>query len=223
MPVSLDKQKEMFKYIRKKKIVTHHEIQNAFGYEVNSFIRIMKGHGYYSSCNKNGKYYTLAEIPKFDENGLWEFKKVRFSKNGTLKDTIMNMVNTSETGIASQDAIALHGSSGRVVLCKLFRDKAVNRKMIEGTFVYTAKDSEKSSQQLQERLNRLNQHNISIRLPSQDIVIGILVLFLKRPKWSAKQVANNLKRQGISVERADVMAVINYFDLPLKKTVESTL
>ena len=32
----------------------------------------------YTSYNKNGKYYTLPEIPCFDVNGLWRYKDIAF-------------------------------------------------------------------------------------------------------------------------------------------------
>ena len=43
----------------------------------------------YTSYNQNGKYYTLPEIPHFNEHGLWRFKRAVFSKYGNLKKTIM--------------------------------------------------------------------------------------------------------------------------------------
>ena len=44
--------------------------------------------GYYSSYSHAGRYYTLRHIPNFDENGLWHFKDISFSKFGTLKATV---------------------------------------------------------------------------------------------------------------------------------------
>ena len=38
--------------------------------------------GYFSSYSHAGKYYTLTNIPNFDECGLWHYKDVSFSKNG---------------------------------------------------------------------------------------------------------------------------------------------
>ncbi len=39
----------------------------------------------YNSYNKNGRYYALPEVPIFDENGLWHYGDIYFSKHGTLK------------------------------------------------------------------------------------------------------------------------------------------
>jgi len=36
-----------------------------------SIFRRLKEIGYFSSFSHAGKYYTLTNIPQFDENGLW--------------------------------------------------------------------------------------------------------------------------------------------------------
>ncbi len=44
--------------------------------------------GYYSSCSHSGRYYTWKELPTFDENGLWSYRGILFSKEGTLRRTL---------------------------------------------------------------------------------------------------------------------------------------
>jgi hypothetical protein len=51
--------------------------------------------GYLSSYTHTGRYYTLVHIPEFDEHGLWFFQGVGFSKAGTLKSTITELVHTT--------------------------------------------------------------------------------------------------------------------------------
>jgi hypothetical protein len=62
-----------------------------------------------TSYNFNGKYYTLSRIPKFDDNGLWEFNGVRFSKYGNLKRTVIRLVNDSAFGFQYGDLCELLG------------------------------------------------------------------------------------------------------------------
>ncbi len=35
-----------------------------------------------NSYNRNGGYYTLPDIPKFDANGLWRYRAASFSRFG---------------------------------------------------------------------------------------------------------------------------------------------
>ena len=40
--------------------------------------------GYLTSCTHPARYYTLREIPQFDEFGLWHYGGVGFCRAGTL-------------------------------------------------------------------------------------------------------------------------------------------
>ena len=52
-----------------------------------SVFRRLRELGYLSSYTHNGRYYTLAGVPDFDENGLWFHRGIGFSQVGTLKET----------------------------------------------------------------------------------------------------------------------------------------
>jgi len=43
----------------------------------------------------NGRYYTLPQVPVFDENGLWKFQTVLFLNHGNLKQTIVALITDS--------------------------------------------------------------------------------------------------------------------------------
>ena len=66
----------------------------------NNFRRL----GYYSSYTHNSKYYTLATIPEFDENGIWfyddpVFGPVGFTNLRTASNLIVALVNSSTAGL----------------------------------------------------------------------------------------------------------------------------
>ena len=65
-----------FKVLRKADVLT------ACGCGPMTFWKILSEHGYLTSYNFNAKFYTLMDIPKFDEDGLWSYGKVRFSQWG---------------------------------------------------------------------------------------------------------------------------------------------
>ncbi|WP_207309150.1 hypothetical protein [Desulfobacter hydrogenophilus] len=52
----------------------------------------------FTSINQNGRYYTLPEIPEFDDNGLWKYQFALFSKHGNLKQTIIELVKDLKLG-----------------------------------------------------------------------------------------------------------------------------
>ena len=53
-----------------------------------SVFRRLRDMGYFTSYTHNGRYYTLADIPEFDEYGLWRYQEVGFSQHGTLRATV---------------------------------------------------------------------------------------------------------------------------------------
>jgi hypothetical protein len=64
-----------------------------------SVFRRLRELRYLSSFSHAGRYYTLAGIPQFDDYGLWFHQGVGFSKFVTLRNTIIEMVNSSATGM----------------------------------------------------------------------------------------------------------------------------
>ena len=53
---------------------------------------------YLSSYSHAGRYYTLRDIPQFDQDGLWQYQAVGFSRDGSLKATVERLVEQSEAG-----------------------------------------------------------------------------------------------------------------------------
>ena len=72
-----------------------------------SVFRRLKALGYLSSYTDAGRYYTLADIPKFNPYGLWFYQQVGFSRVGTLKSTVTDIVCSSEAGMTPTELLHL--------------------------------------------------------------------------------------------------------------------
>lgn len=80
-------------------VLTLPEIKSALGTNSTMTIhRKLRIINYKTSYSHSGKYYTLSEIADFDNNGLWEFNDIYFSKCGKLAPTIEHLVNYSTSG-----------------------------------------------------------------------------------------------------------------------------
>ena len=91
--------KVLLKMFRKKYIANLDELFRVLDTQSRmSVFRRLKPLGYLSSFTDAGCYYTLHDIPKFDPLGLWFYQGVGFSRAGTLKSTVIDIVNLSETG-----------------------------------------------------------------------------------------------------------------------------
>ena len=71
-----------------------------------SVFRRLKTFGYFSSYTHAGSFYTLGHIPQFDDYGLWMHQGIGFSKEGTLKATLLKLVETAPSGFTHTEPIA---------------------------------------------------------------------------------------------------------------------
>src|SRR4030043_1230093 len=82
--------------IQREKVITVLQLSSLLQSSVITARRYLKSWRAYTSYNQKGLYHTLPSIPDFDENGLWVYHSVRFSRHGTLRDTIVHLLRHSK-------------------------------------------------------------------------------------------------------------------------------
>src|SRR6185295_11498103 len=106
---------------------------------------------YLSSYTHRGRYYTLREVARFDDVGLWSNDAVWFSRSGTLVSTIESFLNQSPNGwFADELADVLHAEV-QDPLHDLVRSERLRRSEVAGRFLYTSADGRQSRDQLRAR------------------------------------------------------------------------
>jgi hypothetical protein len=134
------------------RIATMPELKAALGTDVDMTVfRKLRELSYHSSYSHRGKYYTLDEIARFDEFGLWSFRAVWFSKHGTLLRTCEALVNDAEAGYTAEELEHLLHVGVTDPLRKLVRESRVVRDEAIDRFVYFAADSSTKREQLRAR------------------------------------------------------------------------
>ncbi len=136
------------------KIATLDELKQALGTSVDvTVFRKLKPLDYLTSYSHRGRYYTLREIARFDDQGLWSEADVWFSRAGTLLATTQTFVNRSPRGyFADELARALHVEV-QDALHQLARQRRVTRQVVSGLYLYTAIDRTVRQGQLLTRRN----------------------------------------------------------------------
>jgi hypothetical protein len=164
----------------------------------------------HTSFNMNGRYYTLPGIPRFDGNGIWKYRRVLFSKYGTLTETICRLIRRSETGLsARQIAQVVEVASNSSVFSRLHSIAGIRRERQQGHFVYF------SDERYQEQKAGLCQAQQSRHLSDAEAVM-ILVEYIKHPQSSIEDLAERVSGQGRSIDRNVIHGFLNHHDL-LKK------
>jgi len=131
------------------KIATLDKLKQALGTPVDvTVFRKLKRLDYLTSYSHRGRYYTLREIARFDENGLWSQAEAWFSRFGTLLATAEAFVNRSPRGyFADELAPALHVEV-QDALHQLTQQGRVARQIVSGRYLYTARDQTAQRRQL---------------------------------------------------------------------------
>lgn len=110
--------------------------------------------GYISSYSHRGRFYTLPEIPVFDQYGLWSYRSVLFSRHGNLLNTAALMVQHSDEGFTASELEFLLQVEVKHALLKLLRRKEISRSRLDGRFVYLSADSGERRRQVLLRSER---------------------------------------------------------------------
>jgi hypothetical protein len=110
--------------------------------------RRLKTLGYLSSYSHRGKYYTLLDIPEFDEYGLWSYHSVWFSQHGNLLATVKELVEEATTGWTAQELERILQVEAKRPLLQLYQDKAIDREKLCGVYTYFSSSGEKRRSQL---------------------------------------------------------------------------
>lgn len=204
----------------KKKILTYQEVKEETGCCLTTLSRFGDKQGYYTSLNKNGKYYILKENCPFNKDGLYAYKGIKFSKYHTLKASLLHTIEFSKRGITTEELKKIYGNSTGVSVSHLYTAKKIDRMFSEGTFYYLSSDSEINSIQRQSREELLisNLEKLTTDdLPSQDNIIAILTLLVKKVNMTAKNIQKKLKKAGIHLSKDEIKKVLSYYKIGVKK------
>lgn len=140
------------KLLKKRKIATMAELKQALGTDADATIfRKLKLISARSSYSHRGRYYTLDNIPQFDEWGLWTFRDVHFSKYGTLLNTAQTLVESSFDGFLASELETLLQVSVKDALRKLTQNGRLTRDRRSGRYLYCATDPTIQRRQLRSR------------------------------------------------------------------------
>ena len=199
---------------RQQKVITIEQLVRLLECSVITARRRLKQWQAYTSVNKNGRYYTLPQIPMFDENGLWRYQAILFSKHGNLKQTIVALIEDSPKGLSAAEIAELVGLLPNSSFLSQFKEvPCVRREKHGGRYIYLADRSEIYSRQ--------QQRWEAIAFPTDAQAVVILVNLIKHPGIGIEGLSVSVSDQGLLVEPAAIERFLRFHAL-LKKTSDST-
>ena len=187
-----------------------------------SVFRRLKETGYLSSYTHRGAYYTLTDIPDFDEYGFWFHQSVGFSRTGTLKATLVELVDSCEAGYSHRELEALLRIRVQNTLIRLIRERLLARERIEELYLYVSVEAKRAAAQVAKRRERMTTTGEEFALPD-DTVIEVLLEVVRGAKVlvAPAVVAERLRARGVPVTVAQTKQVYAHYGIEVKKTARS--
>jgi hypothetical protein len=199
---------------RRKKVFTLAEIKQELKTSVRTIRRRLQGWGALASFNHNSRFYTLPELPQFDEQGLWFHRDVGFSSHGHLPQTIVALVHQSPGGLTAAELGQRLRLDPRSFLWQFRQHPSLQREKGQGHYVYFAADPALAARQKAVRSTAVP----SVPLPSAEESIATLVRAIQHPEESPAQLAAALHSIYPHLSAPSIVALFEHHQLTLKKT-----
>jgi len=215
--------KEMFK---KSKVLTLHQVSKIRDCSIRTVQRQFAELAVLRSYNKNSRYYTLSEIPKFNAHGIWCYRDIFFSKYGDLQQTVKYAIVASDDGLCGNEIGDIVNLLPRSFMHHFIAMEGVFREKHGGVYIYFANDStiytrQKSKRVRASEVKRISDATSEVKRISDAIAIKILVGYIKHPELSEEELSSILRReQNLDISVAMITNLLSFYGL-LKKTPDS--
>jgi hypothetical protein len=169
-----------------------------------SVFRRLRDVGYRSSYTHNGRYYTLEGSPQFDVNGLWFHQGIGFSRAGTLKATLVQLVGASEAGKTHGELKQLLRVGVQNPLLCAVHEGHIGRQRLEKVYLYVSADAQRVATQVESRRRLLEEPT---RPLAPLLVIEVLVEVIQASSEVIVEptvVIERLASRGIEVSEGQV-------------------
>jgi hypothetical protein len=206
-------QQAVLQLLRSRPAVELADIQAALGGASRATtFRYLKGVPYRSSYNHNGRFFALDDPGRYDRDGLFSVGDVHFSRDGTVKATVVRMVREAEGGCLQRELQERLRIRVRGFLLTAFREEAIDREEIDGLFLYLHADPELRQEQLRRR-RELIDHDPQIGRIDDETVIRILLVLIRHPGSTPGDVTRHLKGRAPPITQVQVDVVFSRFGL----------
>ena len=166
--------------------------------------------GYRSSYSHGGRYYTLCDTPVFDADGLWQYRSVLFSRDGTLTRTLVRLVEQAEAGQFHRELqlrvhLRVHNALTDLVACH-----RLARTLVAGEYLYTSAVAQRAAAQLARRTEL--GRNLVVAVGGEltpAVVIEVLAEVIRgvSVEVDAAQIAERLGARGFVVTPAQIVEI----------------
>jgi len=217
---------QVIRLLKRKKAADMEGLRDALGgCSRRSVFRYLERVGYLSSFTHAGRYYTLESTARFDEQGLWFYQGIGFSRSGTLKETTAVQVELTAEGRTHEELHNLLRIRVHNTLLGLVRDGRIGRDRFEDVYLYVSADPKRAKGQIEKRRELIALVSEVSRVPTDEENVEVLVEALRAAPVipAPDEISRRLMARGVRLEAHHVLQVFEAHHLvPGKKTARSS-
>jgi len=185
--------------------------------------RNLKEIGYTTSYNQNGKYYTLLEIAKFDESGIFDHKGILFFRDGGIQELVIKEIDSSEKGYTAEELRNKIRTRVSNQLHQFVAKGLIMRKKYADFYVYYSIDDTTQQKQISNR-------EIELKIPStkeeseissEKKTIRILLEIIKNPKSQPNEIGKILRQEGLKISDLFIQNIFEKYDIQKKGSLSN--
>ena len=202
-------------YIKNKKAVTISELFHHISYCEKTLRRDINELNGITSYTHRGKFVTLPDIPIFNNNGIWFYKEIGFTKFKNSFDLIISIIDNSE-GIAKEGIEGiLRINISKQIQILMFR-KRLNRIKLGAKYFYLsdelAKDKKRQMQVLPIEIEEYSDRKVNI----SDLV-AVLKVALAEYQIDMNNLKKLIVKYSLQVPIKKIEELLLKYDLSSKK------
>lgn len=218
-------QQKIISLLNKNSVLETDSLREHFsGRSRRSVFRDLAGIEHLSSMTHAGRFITLPHIPQFDAKGLWFFRDIGFSVDGSIKGAIHKVVSESDAGFTHKELKKIFHARIHNALIELIRMKKLSRVLIDdtGLNLYLSANQLNARKQLEKRETFSRDLASEKELPPW-VVIQVLVEVIRCGEIHVEGVVvfNRLHKAGGELTLEQVNDVFIRYGIGVKKTPRS--
>jgi hypothetical protein len=181
-----------------KNVLTLQNLSQYFHVSVRTVQRMISPLDTIRSYDHNGRYFSLEKLARFNSMGIWEYNNIHFSRFGTLKNTLVAIINNSSQGMDAPQIKDVLGMDTRTFLFQYKDVSGIKREKVGSHYVYFSSEPGQFSRQLSNRKQGLTS---MAHTPLEGAAaISVLVETIKHPDFTFEQLSKHLGKQGINIK-----------------------
>lgn len=205
-------------HFNEKRVLTLQSLARLLSVSVRTVQRLISSLSTIRSYDHNGRYFSMEKLARFNSMGIWEYNDIHFSKFGSLKNTLVAIINNSSQGMDVSQIKDVLGMDTRSFLFQYKDVGGIKREKIGNHYVYFSSDKKHFSEQLSNRKQGLVS---PVKAPLEGIAaIRVLVETIKAPGLTFEQLSKHLSTRGLKVKPEVIRDFFIFYGIE-KKTQDS--